>query len=104
MVQVIMGSSMIRIRRITCNGYVDSDWVGSTIDRKSTSRCCFSMGSCVISWFSMNQSCVALSTVEVEYVVACSTSCEVVWLRKLLFYLIGLTSIFYVERSNEAPF
>ena len=26
---------------------------------------------------------MALSTAEVEYVTACSTSCEVVWLRKL---------------------
>ena len=27
---------------------------------------------------------MALSTAEAEYVVACSASCEVVWLRKLL--------------------
>ena len=45
---------------------------------------CFSMGSGVISWFSRKQSCVALSTVEAEYVAACSASCEAVWLRKLL--------------------
>ena len=25
-------------------GYVDSNWASSAIDRKSTSRCCFSMG------------------------------------------------------------
>ena len=33
---------------------------------------------------------MTLSTTKAEYVVACSTSCEVVWLRKLLsdlFYL-----------------
>ena len=45
---------------------------------------CFSMGSGVISWISRKQSCVALSTAEVEYVAACSDSCEEVWLRKLL--------------------
>ena len=45
---------------------------------------CFSMGSCVISWFSKNQSCVTLSTAEAEYVTACSASCEIVWLKKLL--------------------
>ena len=27
---------------------------------------------------------MALSTIEVEYVAACSSSCEVVWMRKLL--------------------
>ena len=39
-------------QKINLEGYVDSDWGGSAIDRKSTSGCCFSMGSCVISWFS----------------------------------------------------
>ena len=71
-------------QRIDLEGYVDSDWVGSAIDRKSTSGCCFSMGSGVISWFSRKQSYVALSTAEAEYVASCSASCEVVWLRKLL--------------------
>ena len=38
----------------------------------------------MISSFSRKQSCVSLSTAEAEYVAACSASCEVVWLRKLL--------------------
>jgi hypothetical protein len=32
------------------SGFTDSDWVGSVSNRKSTSRCCFSMGSTMISW------------------------------------------------------
>ena len=71
-------------QKINLEGYVDSYWAGSAIDRKSTSPCCFSMGSGVISWFSRKQSCMALSTAEAEYVAACSASCEVVWPRKLL--------------------
>ena len=71
-------------QKINLDGYVDSDWAGSAIDRKSTSWCCFSMGSGMISWFSRKQSYVALSTAEVEYFTACSTSCEEVWLWKLL--------------------
>ena len=39
-------------QNINLDGYVDLDWAGSAIDRKSTSGCCFSMGSGVISWFS----------------------------------------------------
>jgi hypothetical protein len=31
-------------------GYTDSDWAGSVSDRKSTSGCCFSLGSTMISW------------------------------------------------------
>ena len=55
--------------------YVDSDWAGSAIDRKSTSGCCFSMGLGVISWFSRKKSYVALSTTKAEYVAASSASC-----------------------------
>ena len=42
------------------------------------------MGSSVIFWFNRKKSCVEPSTVEGEYVAACSASCEAVWLRKLL--------------------
>ena len=77
-------------QKINLEGYVDSDWAGSTIDRKSTSACCFSMGSGVVSWFSRKQSCVALCTAEVEYVAACSASCEAAWMRKLLSDLFDL--------------
>ena len=38
--------------KINLEGYVDSDWAGNVVDRKSTLGCCFSMGSGVISWFS----------------------------------------------------
>ena len=55
-------------QKINLEGYIDSYWAGSAIDRKSTLECCFSMGSGMISWFSRKQSCVALSTAEVEYV------------------------------------
>ena len=77
-------------QKINLEGYVDSDWEGSVIDRKSTSWCYFSIGSGVISWFSRKQSYVALSTAEAEYVAACLASCEVVWLRKLLSNLFDL--------------
>ena len=66
------------IQNINLDGYVDLDWAHSVIDRKSTSGCCFSMGSGVISWFSRKQSCMALNIAEVEYVVAFSASFEAV--------------------------
>jgi hypothetical protein len=44
----------------------------------------------MVSWSSRKKSCVALSTAEVEYVAACATSREAVWLRKLLSGLFGL--------------
>jgi hypothetical protein len=74
----------------TLSGYTDSDCVGSVSDRKSTSGCCFSLGSAMISWQSRKQSSIALSTAEAEYIVACSASCEAIWLRKLLTGLFDL--------------
>jgi hypothetical protein len=61
-------------------GYTDSDWVGSVSDRKSTVGCCFSLWSTMTSWQSRKQSSISLSTTEAEYIVACSASCEAIWL------------------------
>jgi hypothetical protein len=75
----------------TLSGYTDSDWwAGSVSDRKSTSGCCFSLGSTMISWQSRKQSSIALSTTEAEYIIECSASCEAIWLRKLLTSLFDL--------------
>jgi hypothetical protein len=71
-------------------GYTDSDWAGSVSDRKNTSGCCFSLGSAMTSWQSKKQSSIALSTTEAEYIAACSTSCESIWLLMLLTDLFDL--------------
>ena len=77
-------------QKIILKDFVDLERAGSAIDRKRTFGCCFSMGSGVISWFSRNKSCVALSMAEAEDVAACSASCEAVWLRSYcLIYLIS---------------
>jgi hypothetical protein len=44
----------------------------------------------MISWQSRKQSSIALSIAEVEYIAACSASCEAIWLRKLLTDLFDL--------------
>jgi hypothetical protein len=72
---------------IQLHGFTDSDWVGSTDDRKSTSGMCFILGSTMISWGSRKQKSVALSTVEAEYMAACESCTEEIWLRKLIFDL-----------------
>jgi hypothetical protein len=48
----------------TLTGYTDADWAGNVSDRKSTSRCCFSLGSAMILWQSRKQSSIALNTME----------------------------------------
>ena len=70
-------------------GYTDADWAGSTMDKRSTSGCCFSLGSGVVSWFSRKQKSVALSSTEAEYIAASMATCEAIWLQKLLVALFG---------------
>ena len=77
-------------QKINLEGNVDSYWAGSAIDRKSTSGCSFGMGSGVISWFRRKQSYVALTAAEAQYVTSYSASCDIVWLRKLLYDLFDL--------------
>ena len=48
-------------------GYIDSDWVGDSIDRKSTSRYVFMFGGGPIFWSRKKQAAIALSSAEAEY-------------------------------------
>jgi hypothetical protein len=50
---------------VLLDGYADSYWVGSLVDRNSTSGYCFSLGYAMISWSSRKQSSIAQSTTEV---------------------------------------
>ena len=64
--------------------YIDSDWVGSVDDQKSTSGYVFHMGSGAISWASKKQPIVALSKAETEYVAATTATCQAIWMRRML--------------------
>jgi hypothetical protein len=69
---------------VRLQGYSDSDWAGSAVDRKSTSGCCFNLGSTMITWFNRKHTSVALSSTEAEYMAMSMASCEAIWLHKLL--------------------
>jgi hypothetical protein len=69
---------------LSLEGYVDVDWAGSAVDRKSTSCSCFTLGLAMVSWCNRKQSSVALSTTEAEYIALSVAVREAVWLRKLL--------------------
>jgi hypothetical protein len=43
------GLSYIQGDGVNLTGFTDADWVGNTMYRKSTSGCCFSLGSRAIS-------------------------------------------------------
>jgi hypothetical protein len=55
---------------------------------KSTSRYTFHFGTGVVSWASRKQPIVTLSSVEAEYVSATRATCQAVWMRRMLKYLL----------------
>eukprot|EP00253_Pinus_taeda_P012929 PITA_12929 len=88
---------------VRLTGYTDSDCAGCASDRKSTSGCCFGLGSTVVSWFNRKQQSVALSSVEAEYMAASLASCEAIWLLKMLFGLFGQPlrpSVIYCDNQS----
>ena len=68
-------------------GYTDSDFQANMDSRRSTSGSVFILNGGSVVWRSIKQSCIADSTMEAEYVVACKAVKEVVWLRKFLIDL-----------------
>ncbi|XP_070045586.1 secreted RxLR effector protein 161-like [Nicotiana tomentosiformis] len=53
-------------------GYVDADYAGYLVDRKSASGMTHFWGSCLISWGTKKQNTVAISTADAEYVAVAS--------------------------------
>jgi hypothetical protein len=85
------------------HGYADVDWAGSLVDRKSTFRYCFSLGSAMISWSSRRHGSITQSTIEAKYIAANDASREVVWLRKLVSGLFGdKLETMAVHRDNQS--
>ena len=65
-------------------GYLDSDYAGCKVDRKSTSGTCQFLGRSLVSWTSKKQNSVALSTAEAEYISAGSCCTQLLWMRQTL--------------------
>jgi hypothetical protein len=68
-----LGGDEVRLQ-----GYSNSNWAGSAVNRKSTSGCCFRLGSTVITWFNKKQTSVALSSAKAEYTAMSTASCEAI--------------------------
>jgi hypothetical protein len=56
---------------------------------KSTSGILFFFGKCLVSWQSVKQQVVALSSCEAKYIAASTASTQVLWLVRLLSDLLG---------------
>ena len=63
------------------SGYSDADWGSDLDERKSASGYAFLLNNGAITWSSKKQPCIALSTMEAEYVACSVVVQEAVWLR-----------------------
>nr|GEV99934.1 uncharacterized mitochondrial protein AtMg00810-like [Tanacetum cinerariifolium] len=64
--------------------YSDSDYVGTSLDRKSTTGGCQFLGCRLIYWQFKKQTVVATSSTKVEYVAAASCCAQVLWIQNQL--------------------
>jgi hypothetical protein len=70
---------------IKLTGYTDSDWGGDTITRKSTTGYVFLLGqNNIISWNSMQQKTIALSSCEAEYMALKEAAKESIYLENMI--------------------
>ena len=85
-------------------GFTDAHWAGCSVDIKSTSSCCFNLGSGVVSWFSRKHKLVALSSAEAEYMAISMVAREAISLWKILMAQFGqemdATVIYCDNQSN----
>jgi hypothetical protein len=70
-------------------GYSVSDLASDIDTSKSISGMLFFLGKCLISWQSVKQQVVALSSCEAEYIAATTASTQALWLARLLDNLLG---------------
>lgn len=68
-------------------GYSDADFAGDVDTRKSTTGYIFLMNGGPVTWLSQKQKTIALSTTEAEFVAACESAKEILWLQQLLLDL-----------------
>ena len=64
--------------------YTNADWVGSALDRRSTSGYCSFVWGNLVTWRNKKQSVVSRSSAEAEFRALAQGICEGIWLKRLL--------------------
>ena len=77
-------------RDMKITGFSDSDFAGDINDRKSTSGQIFLFGGLQITWNSVKQRVVALSTCEAEYIAVSSETCQGLLISRLIKELMSV--------------
>ena len=66
------------------HAYSDANWAGDLTDRCSIIGFCFLLSTSLVPWRIKKQDVVSRSSTEVEYRALADTTCELVWLHRLL--------------------
>ncbi|GKA18489.1 hypothetical protein Tco_0698404 [Tanacetum coccineum] len=64
--------------------YLDSDYVGCNMDKKSTSGACQFLGGKLMCWSAKKQQSVAMSSAEAEYIAAAGCCANILWMKSQL--------------------
>jgi hypothetical protein len=70
-------------------GYCDCGLTGDIDMRKSTTGALFFLDKSLVSWQSLKQRVVALSSCETEYIAATIAATQAIWMARLLGELLG---------------
>jgi hypothetical protein len=84
-------------------GCSDADWASDAIDRKSISGYSFFFQGSLVSWSSVKQKSIALSSTEAEYYAMTHAFREALWIRVFLGFLnFPILSPFPILTDNQA--
>ena len=92
----ISGTSSYRLRYergkkiYLIKGYSDSNFGGDNDDRKSTIGQIFFLGNFVITWNTLKQNVVALSSCEAKYITASAASCQGIWIIRFVEVILNI--------------
>lgn len=64
--------------------FSDANWASDVHDSKSTSGWLFTIGGAIVSWTSKKQNCIALSSMESEYIAMSMAGKDLMWFRRFL--------------------
>jgi hypothetical protein len=81
--------------------YCDSDWAGDEEDRKSVTGNIIKLNDCIVSWNSIKQRTVALSSAEAEYISLSETVQELKWIQNLMYEVLFNCSYEKIQTKLE---
>ena len=77
-------------KNYSIQGYSNNDFVGDSDDRKNTTSQLFFMGNSAITWNTVKQNVVSLSSCEAEYIAASAASCQDIWIVRFVEELLNI--------------